>query len=162
MTKRRLAVLLAGVLVVAAGVGALVYSRTSGPAPDDTGAKVGDTPPPAPVTKATAPARELNEKERMLVGKWKLVSQHPPPNPKYDSSIEYREDSFFTTHVDHPIDGALRLGGNWQITGGTLVRTLRSDIVQVEVIQSLTERSLLTTAQLGRASYEYQWERILP
>jgi len=160
MTTRRL-ILLAATITVATAVGGLVYSRTRSTQPDATAAKAYDTPPPALVTK-TRPARPLNEREHQLVGTWKLVSQHPPPNPMYDARIEYRDDALLITHIHHPLDGARRHTGSWQLKSGTIVRTLRADIVQVEVIQKFSDQTMLTIAQFGRISYEYQWERILP
>lgn len=159
MTKRRLAVLLAGALVAA--VGGLVYSRTRGPAPDDTTAKADDTPPPAPVTKATTPARKLNEKERMLVGKWKLERATPSFFPsKFSAEFEYMGDGtcLYVSSSEYHEPRVRR--GTFQVAGDTLIVKLGMNEAGVSLIEELTTNRFVQSASDEGERTVKEWSRV--
>ena len=167
MTKRRLILALALTLSVAAAVGGLVYSRTRGPAPDDTGANGDGTPPPAPVTKATTPTRKLNEKERMLVGTWRLENFEPKRyTPGYQAMLRFAPDGTFTYSVRDDDMRNWSRSGTFRIAIDTLITELDGGNTAAvkgaaSLIEELTEGRFVISAQNGLTRDVKQWTRVL-
>ena len=161
MTTRRRLILLAASMAVAATVGGLVYSRTRGPAPDDAGGKADDTPPPALVTKATTPARKLNEKEQMLVGTWKFEKVSPGSFARgYQATWEIAADgtytfSFHDINVKH-----WSQKGKFRITGDILINEPDAGEIGVNLIEELTDTKFVVSAQNGIDREVQVWSRL--
>ena len=161
MTKRRLVLAVALTGSIAAAVGGLVYSRTRGPAPDNTGAKADDTPPPAPVTKATTPTRKLNETERMLVGTWKFEKVSPGSFARgYQATWEIAADgtytfSFHDINVKH-----WSQKGKFRITGDILINAPDAGEIGVNLIEELTDTKFVVSAQNGIDREVQVWSRL--
>jgi len=161
MTTRRRLILLAATIAVAAAVGGLVYSRTRGPAPDDTGAKADDTPPPAPVTKATTPARKLNEKELLLVGTWRFENLDPKLYaPGYQAKLKFAADGTFTfSFRSEKVENWSR-SGTFRTAIDTLITEVEGGKTAVSLIEELTEGRLVISAQNGLTRDVKQWTRV--
>jgi len=161
MTPRRRLILLAATIAVAATVGGLVYTRTRGPGPDDTGAKADDTPPPAPVTKATTPARKLNEKEQRLVGTWKFENVDPKlVSPGYQATYEFAPDGTYTFSFSSDYVKHWSRRGRFRIAGGVIIKETDGEESIVNVVEELTETSFVVSAQNGLHREVRHWTRV--
>ena len=146
MTKRRLAVLLAGAIAVAVGVGGLVYTRTRGP---------------APVTKATTPARQLNEKERMLVGKWKFENVGPGfYSPGYAATYEFGADGTFAFSFSSEYVKRWTRRGTFRVTGDIVIKEGSDGKTSVNLLEELTDSRFVISVQDGDDRLVKTWSRV--
>lgn len=90
----------------------------------------GRTPQPEVTPTAGTPAPEatprkpMTEKERHLIGKWKLVKITPPFNPDYEATDEFRPDGTFTLWMKSPLRPRERvMTGTYRVQGDLLLRT---------------------------------------
>lgn len=161
MTTRRRLILLAASMAVAATVGGLVYSRTRGPAPDDAGGKADDTPPPALVTKATTPARKLNEKEQMLVGTWKFDNVNPKDySPGYAATYEFAPDGTFTFSFRSIYVKHWSQRGKFRVSVDVIITEPDEGETAVNLIEELTVDRFVISAPAGRARSVQDWSRV--
>lgn len=160
MKKRRLAVLLAATIALAA-VGGLIYSRTRGPAPDDAGVNADDIPPPAPVTKATTPARKLNEKEQMLVGKWKFENVAPGfYSPGYAATYEFGADGTFAFSFSSEYVKHWTRRGTFRVTGDIVIKEGADGKNTVNLLEDLTDSRFVISVQDGDDRLVKSWSRV--
>jgi len=161
MTPRRRLILLAATIAVAATVGGLVYTRTRGPGPDDTGAKADDTPPPAPVTKATTPARKLNEKEQRLVGTWRFENVNPKLySPGYQATYEFAPDGTFVFSFRSVYVKNWTQRGKFCITVDIIITEPDVGETAVNLVEQLTETRFVISAQDGHDRSVQEWSRV--
>ena len=153
--------LLAAAIVVAAAVGGLIYSGIRRTPTDASGPKEQDGLLSAPMAKANAPARKLNEKERLLVGKWKFEKVDPPIlAPGYEATYEFASDGTFTFRSSSDYAKPWGQQGTYQITGDIIVTRPESGNTAVNLIEVLTEDRFVQSAPDGNQRWVKEWSRI--
>jgi hypothetical protein len=152
--------LLAAAIAVAVVVGGLAYSgfrRT----PPDAGAPNADEAPPVPVTKATAPARKLNEKEKMLVGAWKLEKSTPPRrNPGYEATFEYGADGTFVFRSRSATVKPYAIRGTYQMVGDICITRNDDGGASSVLIDELTADRFVVSYPDGDHRHVEEWSRL--
>jgi hypothetical protein len=151
MTVRMLTPLLAGALAAAAGC---------------AGCSGCGSPPKAeepPVVEAPAPEapprKPLTEKERLLIGKWKLVRQTPPNDPEYEETNEFNIDGTFRRWFRSSIGPIELVGtGTYRVQGELLLRAWSTgDAAHPLLIESVSEDRLVYSGLVngGKQVFEY-------
>jgi hypothetical protein len=104
----------------------------------------------------------MTETERLLIGKWKLVKQHPPNNPDYEATTEFRPDGTFTLWMKSPLGDAPRGGhGTYQVQGDLLLRTwARGYSATNLLIESVTEYRLIYSGAVEDGQQLCEFARI--
>jgi hypothetical protein len=161
MTKRRLSILLAVAIVFVTAVGGLAYWEFFAAPPEPGAAKAEDETPPAPPAKAPAPARQLTEKERLLVGTWKFENAKPRlMSPGYEATYEFAPDGTFTFSFRSEYVKHWSRRGKFRVAVEILVLEPESEERFVNLIEELTETRLVVSAQDGRDREVHEWLRV--
>lgn len=162
MITRRRTSLVVVMLAIAAVIGGVVCPRFRGVQPDEPVTKVDDPAHPSPVTKATAPARMLNEKERMLVGKWKFQKCDPPLlPPSYAAVFEYAADGTCTLATRSEYHEPRVRPGTYRVVGDLIVTEFGPDTDQGgnSLIETLTEDRLVKSSVAEGTRWVLEWSR---
>jgi hypothetical protein len=153
--------LLAAAIVMVAVVGGLVYSGYRQTPPDASAPNAGGEPTPLPVTKATAPARKLNEKERLLVGLWKFGKSMPPmPGQGYEATVEYRADGTFIFRERSATIKPYAIRGTYQIVGDLSIARSEDGGVSTVLIEELTADRIVKSYPDGDHRHVEEWSRV--